>query len=69
MVNERLDLRCLKDREFLISKREQMSREDLALELNCHSGSIRWAERLLSPEEKKNFVFVRVHKKEGKNAS
>lgn len=63
MVNQRLDLRILHDREWLIANRNRLCREDLAAELNCHAGSIAWAERFLSKEDKKDFVYKRIHKK------
>lgn len=62
MVNQRSDLRILKNREWLIEQRKLFCREDLASILQCHSGSIAWAERVLTAEEKKDFVFRRVHK-------
>lgn len=63
MVNQRLDLRILQDKAWLIAKRERMTREALAEELQCFAGSIRWAERALTDDQKQNFVYDRQHKK------
>lgn len=63
MVNQRLDLRILQDKAWLIAKRERMTREALAEQLQCFAGSIRWAERALTDKEKENFLFERTHKK------
>ena len=53
----------LDNRVWLKSQRQIMSRDSLAKELGCFAGSIEWAERCFSAEEKATFVYKRKHNK------
>lgn len=51
----------LDDTDWLIEKRQAMSRAKLAQEIGCKPGSIQWAERKLPLDIKSSFVFERRH--------
>lgn len=53
----------LDDLEYIKSRRQAISRKDLAAEIGCKSGSIAWKERLFTEEVRASFVFERVHQK------